>query len=83
ITYGCLNISNEDLPHRTKVTKLIFAAYEQEHEHLKMHYQKALGRVSFSSDLWSNPNLVSFMALSSHFLSCDDSGHLHLDNHLL
>jgi hypothetical protein len=23
------------------------------------------------------------MALSSHFLSCDDSGHLHLDNHLL
>ncbi|KAH8977225.1 hypothetical protein EDB86DRAFT_2818446, partial [Lactarius hatsudake] len=41
------------------------------------------GHISFSSDLWSDLNLVSFMALTSHFLSCDNAGHLHLDSHLL
>ncbi|KAH9160557.1 hypothetical protein EDB89DRAFT_1804936, partial [Lactarius sanguifluus] len=79
IVYGHCNINEKDLPHRTKLTELVFAAYEQEHQHLK----KSLGRVSFSSDLWSDPNLVSFMALTSHFLSHDSSGHLHLDNRLL
>ncbi|KAI9459835.1 hypothetical protein BJY52DRAFT_1100460, partial [Lactarius psammicola] len=67
------NINEKDLPHHTKLTELIFAAYEQEHQHLKVCYQKSLGRVSFSLDLWSDPNLVSFMALTSHFLSRDNS----------
>lgn len=83
VIYGHCNISEKDLPHRTKLTELIFAAYEQEHQHLKVCYRKSLGCVSFSSDLWSDPNLVSFMALTSHFLSRDNSGHLHLDNRLL
>ncbi|KAH9027348.1 hypothetical protein EDB84DRAFT_1272704 [Lactarius hengduanensis] len=74
IDYGHCNISDKDLPHCTKLTELVFAAYEEEHQHLKVCYQKSLSRVSFSSDLWSDPNLVSFMALTSHFLSRDSSG---------
>jgi hypothetical protein len=45
-------------------------------------FQSTLGRISFTSDCWSDPNLVSFLALTMHFIVCEN-GHLVLHNRLL
>ncbi len=45
-------------------------------------FQSALGRISFTSDCWSDPNLVSFLALTAHFIA-RENGHLVLRNRLL
>lgn len=44
--------------------------------------QSALGRISFTSDCWSDPNLTSFLALTAHFIA-RENGHLVLHNRLL
>jgi hypothetical protein len=99
--YGRRNVTDEDLPHRTKLTELIFNTYEEEHRKLLddfkvsdivkcnsivltlKHTQTALGRISFTSDCWSDPNLTSFLALTAHFMVRDSNGQLILRNHLL
>jgi hypothetical protein len=44
--------------------------------------QSAAGHISFTSDCWSDPNLVSFLALTAHFIA-RENGHLILYNRLL
>lgn len=36
--------------------------------------QKYLGRVSTTTDLWSDHNRDSFMAVKAHFMMRDDAG---------
>jgi hypothetical protein len=45
-------------------------------------FQSTLGRISFTSDCWSDPNLVSFLALTTHFI-VRENGCLVLRNRLL
>ena len=45
-------------------------------------FQSSLGRISFTSDCWSDPNLVSFLALTAHFV-VRENGRLVLQNKLL
>jgi hypothetical protein len=45
-------------------------------------FQSALGRISFTSDCQSDPNLVSFLALTTHFI-VRENGRLVLRNRLL
>jgi hypothetical protein len=45
-------------------------------------FQSALGRISFTSDCWSDPNLASFLALTAHFV-VRENGRLVLQNKLL
>ena len=45
--------------------------------------QGALGRISFTSDCWSDPNLFSYMAVTVHFCARDINGHLEIRNRLL
>jgi hypothetical protein len=45
--------------------------------------QTAQGRISFTSDCWSDPNLTSFLALTAHFIAKDSSGRLVMQNRLL
>lgn len=81
--YGRNNLRENDLPHRTALTKLIYQTYQEEYEELKKDLQHALGRVSFTSDIWSDPNLAAFMAMTSHFCARDKHGHLYIANQLL
>jgi hypothetical protein len=45
--------------------------------------QSSLGRISFTSDCWSDINLVSFLTLTAHFVARDSEGHLVLRNRLV
>jgi hypothetical protein len=77
---------------------LIFDAYEKEHSKLiadfkvclcsmyfslLIYVQDALGRISLTSDCWSDPNLASYMAVTVHFSARDINGHLEIRNRLL
>lgn len=81
--YGRNNLRENDLPHRTALTKLIYETYREEYEELKNDLQHALGRVSFTSDIWSDPNLAAFMAMTSHYCARDQQGNLYIANRLL
>lgn len=35
---------------------------------LAMSFQAALGKISFTADVWSDPNLVPFMAMTGHWI---------------
>ncbi|KAG1742873.1 hypothetical protein EDB19DRAFT_1633716 [Suillus lakei] len=45
--------------------------------------QKSLGHVSTMTDLWSDHNRNSFMAVTAHFMMQDDAGQLVLKSHLI
>lgn len=45
--------------------------------------QNALGRVSFTADMWSDPNLVSFMAVTTHYCDKDENDRLVIQARLL
>ncbi|KAH9036032.1 hypothetical protein EDB83DRAFT_2180553, partial [Lactarius deliciosus] len=83
ILYGRNNVTERDLPHQTELIELIFKAYEDEHRKLLDGFKSALGRISFTSDCWSDPNLTLFLALTAHFMARDVNGNLVLRNHLL
>lgn len=97
--YGRNNLTECDLPHRTKLIEMIFREYEQEHQKALSEFevstifcgvngchndlfQSALGRISFTSDCWSDPNLASFLAITTHFIA-RKNGSLVLCNKLL
>ncbi|KAF9542984.1 hypothetical protein CPC08DRAFT_594729, partial [Agrocybe pediades] len=66
------DLTDRDIPHRTKLTQLIFESYHHEWKKLVSDLQNSEGRISFTSDLWSDPNLRSFMAVTAHFLLKDE-----------
>ena len=45
--------------------------------------QNALGRISLTSDLWSDPELNAFMAITAHYLMHDTNNRLQLVTDLL
>ncbi|KAH9970382.1 hypothetical protein BGW80DRAFT_1135566, partial [Lactifluus volemus] len=67
--YGRNNLTERDLPHRTKLIEMIFREYEQEHQKALSKFESALGCISFTSDCWSDPNLASFLAITAHFIA--------------
>ncbi|KAF9471352.1 hypothetical protein BDN70DRAFT_781954, partial [Pholiota conissans] len=67
-------LQDSDIPHRTKITRVIFESYHREWKKLLGELQGAEGRISFTSELWSDILLRSFMAVTAHFVSKDKSG---------
>jgi hypothetical protein len=64
-------IEDKDLPHRTKLTQLILDEYAKEMVTIRGALATAVGRVSLTSDLWSDTNLTSHMAVTAHYISRD------------
>jgi hypothetical protein len=69
---GAGNINDDD-PHQTQMANLIIEKYNDEVKRIAEELGQALGRISFSMDLWSNPNLCSFMAVTAHYIIRDKS----------
>ncbi|KAG2744442.1 hypothetical protein P692DRAFT_201668534, partial [Suillus brevipes Sb2] len=64
-------IQDKNLPHRTKLTEMILTEFRTEYCKVKNDLKNTLGRISHTTDLWSDPNLDSFMALTAHFMARD------------
>ncbi|KAF5325875.1 hypothetical protein D9611_000971 [Ephemerocybe angulata] len=71
-------ITDSDLLHRTQASNLILKRYDEEIERTKAELKGSPGRISFSTDLWSDPRLRSFMAVTAHYIvrDPDDGGRL-------
>ncbi|TEB10127.1 hypothetical protein FA13DRAFT_1602824, partial [Coprinellus micaceus] len=67
------NITEEDLPKRTAMTQLILDKYNEEIQLITKELARAVGRILFSTDLWSDNNLCSFMAITAHYIIRDES----------
>ncbi|KAG9018943.1 hypothetical protein FRB90_008137, partial [Tulasnella sp. 427] len=74
LTYVSDHLDDEDIPHRTKLTNEIISLYQKKQEEMYRELKAAPGRVSFTSDLWSDPNLVSYMALTAHWIAKGSNG---------
>ncbi|KAG2356415.1 hypothetical protein BDR07DRAFT_1300624 [Suillus spraguei] len=77
------NIQDKNLPHHTKLTEMILKEFQTEYHKVKTDLKKALGCISHTTDLWSDPNLDSFMALTAHFMAHDLKGVLVFKTHLV
>ncbi|KAF5383852.1 hypothetical protein D9615_003798 [Tricholomella constricta] len=60
-------INDDDIPHRTKITQMIYDEHQKMRHQIMAELRRAQGRVSYTCDLWSDPNLVSYMAVTAHF----------------
>ncbi|KAF8129409.1 hypothetical protein K438DRAFT_1531550, partial [Mycena galopus ATCC 62051] len=56
------------LPHRTKLSELICTRFQVEYQRMIHEIQNALGRVSFTGDIWSRGNLDSHLAITAHYM---------------
>ncbi|KAJ8582382.1 hypothetical protein M405DRAFT_691800, partial [Rhizopogon salebrosus TDB-379] len=61
-------ISDTDVPHRTKLTQMVLEEYRREYKKIQEDLKNALGRISLTTDLWSDPNRDSYMAVTAHFM---------------
>ncbi|KIY46809.1 hypothetical protein FISHEDRAFT_13473, partial [Fistulina hepatica ATCC 64428] len=59
---------DSDIPHRTKVADLIIERFQAEYQKMIDEIKNSVGRVSFTSDIWSRQNLESYMAITAHYI---------------
>jgi hypothetical protein len=85
LLYIGAQLEDSDIPHRTKLGELITARFKLEYANMVqdiavcpclcqccvelMSFQNSLGRVSFTSDIWSRQNLESYMAITAHYMA--------------
>ncbi|TEB10195.1 hypothetical protein FA13DRAFT_1589185, partial [Coprinellus micaceus] len=61
-------LTEADIPHRTKLATLILENFRKEYQLMVAEIAGSLGRVAFTSDIWSRQNLQSYMAVTAHYL---------------
>ncbi|KAG1718033.1 hypothetical protein EDB19DRAFT_1576115, partial [Suillus lakei] len=62
-------IDDTKLPHHTKITQMVLDEYCREYNRAKDDIKNALGHISMTTDLWSDPNHDSYMAVTAHFMT--------------
>ncbi|KAI5823081.1 hypothetical protein K523DRAFT_225338, partial [Schizophyllum commune Tattone D] len=81
--YLCIELKDEDIPHRTELGKLIMKRFQEEYSRLVADIENAAGRVSFTSDIWSRANMEPYMAVTAHYIVRADDGKLKLRHRLV
>ncbi|KAI0060762.1 hypothetical protein BV25DRAFT_1776931, partial [Artomyces pyxidatus] len=66
---GAAEITEHDIPHRTKVTELIFEHFCKQYQKMVSEMQNSEGRISFTTDIWTDPWYAPYMAITAHYLS--------------
>ncbi|KAF4612560.1 hypothetical protein D9613_012719 [Agrocybe pediades] len=61
-------LRDSDIPHRTSIKEHILKRLDKHFETLRNEMQESLGKISFTMDLWSDPNLVPYMASTAHWI---------------
>ncbi|KII82956.1 hypothetical protein PLICRDRAFT_120022, partial [Plicaturopsis crispa FD-325 SS-3] len=60
-------LEDKDIPHRTKLSEMILNRFKLEYQKMTDEIKNSLGRVSFTSDMWSSQNLSGSMAVTAHY----------------
>ncbi|TFK17491.1 hypothetical protein FA15DRAFT_574048, partial [Coprinopsis marcescibilis] len=61
-------LQDSDIPHRTHIRARIGEIWEEHLSELAEELQRAVGKISFTTDIWSDTNLASFMAITAHWI---------------
>ncbi|KAI0700241.1 hypothetical protein C8T65DRAFT_538891, partial [Cerioporus squamosus] len=67
LLYDAAHLTDDDIPHRTKLRELIKTHFKTFQTELRQELRVPLGRISFTTDLWSDPILRAFMAVTAHY----------------
>ncbi|KAF8416611.1 hypothetical protein L210DRAFT_3372473, partial [Boletus edulis BED1] len=62
-------LTDTNIPHRTKLTRMVLDGFQTEYEKIKGDLKQSLGRISCTTDLWSDPNRDSYMAVTAHYMA--------------
>ncbi|KAL1745752.1 hypothetical protein HDZ31DRAFT_35679 [Schizophyllum fasciatum] len=81
--YLCIELKDEDIPHRTRLGELILERFKEEYSHMVADIENAAGRVSFTSDIWSRASMEPYMAVTAHYIVRTDDGKLKLRHRLI
>ncbi|KAF8672559.1 Encoded by, partial [Rhizoctonia solani] len=68
---ACLALCRRDIPRRQKVTQAVNNLYLSEKSNFIEKMKNAQGLISITSDLWSDINIRSFMAVTAHYINKD------------
>ncbi|CAA7271021.1 unnamed protein product [Cyclocybe aegerita] len=84
LLYIGVELSDDDIPHRTKLSEIITTNFKQEYMAMLLDIENSLGCVSFTSDIWSRQNQEGYMGVTVHYLArCPATGRLVLRCHLV
>ncbi|PBL03194.1 hypothetical protein ARMGADRAFT_902818, partial [Armillaria gallica] len=61
-------LTDNDIPHRTQLRECIMEMWQEYLQQLSKDMLGALGKILFTCDLWTNSNLVLFMAVTAHWI---------------
>lgn len=61
-------LKNSDIPHRTTLRTRIDQLWEEHIQELRNDFKHAAGKVSLTADLWTDPNLSPYMAVTAHWI---------------
>ncbi|OJT08209.1 hypothetical protein TRAPUB_881 [Trametes pubescens] len=75
-------LTDADIPRRTHMHGLLIKKYAAEIQRVREELKYALGRISFTTDLWSCRILRGFLAITIHFCRHDGEGCLVLRTRL-
>ncbi|KAJ7818483.1 hypothetical protein B0H14DRAFT_2248557, partial [Mycena olivaceomarginata] len=78
-----VQLEDEDIPHRTKMSQLITTRFQIEYDKMIQEIQASLGRISFTHNIWSRVNLDSHLAITAHYIARNADGHLVLKTRLV
>ncbi|KAF7986895.1 hypothetical protein HWV62_12659 [Athelia sp. TMB] len=61
-------LRNMNIPHHTTIRARTLQVWEEHIEELSKEFEKSVGKISFTMDMWSDLNLSSFMAFTAHWI---------------
>ncbi|VDC01199.1 unnamed protein product [Peniophora sp. CBMAI 1063] len=68
LLYLNAELTGEDIPHRTKITEFIYELFSAQYRKLVHELQEdAISRISFTTDVWSDPQFKPYMAVTAHY----------------
>jgi hypothetical protein len=67
-------LEDKDIPHHTKIASMILDEHTKQITLLKAELLASKGWISFTIDLWTDPNLNPFMAVTVHWCSENAQG---------
>ncbi|KIM55092.1 hypothetical protein SCLCIDRAFT_63979, partial [Scleroderma citrinum Foug A] len=59
---------DKDIPHRTTIRKRIMEIFDDHFNQLAEAMWGSLGKILFTTDVWSDPNMTPFMAVAAHWI---------------
>lgn len=60
-------LNDDDLPKRAAITAMILDTHKEEIKKTGDDMKASEGRISYTMDIWTDPNLWPFMAVTAHY----------------